>query len=138
MRTFFLILCIILLSLVFTGICSAGMMNDSCYGQEPVAKPMKMENCCCSSEHGISAVDGESSGRMAAAGCCPAETCRKTFVADRAALGVASSADYIFSAGPTAAFPRTIPLCPAIGRMELPPPRSPASPVYLKNCSFLI
>jgi len=138
MRTLYLILSISLLSLLFTGICAAGMMSDSCHGQETAAKPMKMGSCCCSLGLAISAADDESSGRIPGAGCCTTETCRKTFVPERAALGFASSVDYSFSADPIATFPSATPVYPAIGCMELPPPRAPASPVYLKNCSFLI
>lgn len=139
MRTLYSIITISTLVILFFGISSAEMSGDTCQGQKPAEKTMKFENCCCSLGQELSAAHGDSYDRVSGTGCCPPESCTKTFVPERIALLTVSSVDYTFSGGKTEAiFQPETPLYSALDRLELPPPRAPASPIYLQYCSLII
>lgn len=139
MRPLSLIITIGLLVLLYAEPGSAEMTGEACHQQEATVKPMKMEGCCCSVGWQLTACRRESSDRFAGAGCCPPESCRKTSLPERVAMQGVFTVDYNVTAVLSAAmFQPDLTLRSATDRLKAPPPRAPASPIYLQYSSLLI
>lgn len=139
MRIFFSFIIAVLLTVFAEGVSYARMTGEPCHEQEQ-ALVEDVEKCvCCSLASMYMPGHGASVDRIAGAGCCPSQTCKKSVFLKDVACSVSASPT-VSGGKMLTQFPvQQIPLrTHRVVSNGLPPPRWPSAPVYIQNCSYLI
>lgn len=144
MRIFYTTIIAVLFGFLTAGFISAQVTDRSCCTDERVGGAMNMFICHCSHAVPDEVATEEvhvhpDSISLAEAGCCAPATCRGSLVPTKVAVSSAAPPVISMAMAQIASFYQPASAA-SLGahRTDLPPPRLPSPPVYIKNCSFLI
>lgn len=138
MRILFSFTITFLFTVLAAGLCSAHMTDPSCHEDKQVSGAIDMAQCSCSHETRIVNAD-LGSDVVGGTDCCLSDACSRLSYLKTVALGTTViSTDFSgILQDPSFFQPNPLAILGAL-RTGLPPPRLQSTPVYIKNCSFLI
>jgi hypothetical protein len=141
MRIFFSVAIAFSYIILAAGISGAHSMDQACHENRQVGGSLEATaggDCCCPPVTEMMCRHSDSH-LLAMADCCPSEECGGSPFTREVALSTTTQPPEFSKIVQKSAFSQPVrqPL-PGAYRTGLPPPRLPAAPRYIQNCSFLI